>query len=431
MNFEQIMIRIGIDGTAIKSGLTKVGSLVKAWGTSLNASFKEYFSGITKGFLGAEIIGKALEFLDRAKEKILTIAHLSKVTGANTNFIQSMMQEAEKAGVSFDRMESSLTRFNRLLGAAKSGDVEAAKRLHDMGVAASITDVRTQNFTGSMHNLAVAFSKLNDKQAQAYLLQQAFGKGYADMVPIFERGVSAIDDMSRGNVFTKITQGAIGDFTTLWRSIKGAGSAAMATVLNLMDTPLHGVRVMGQLLGIVTSGTKPSEWSKTAKELASNEEKVTAQQQLQAMAEKEGISSAEMKNRILRERDSLLEKQAELTSQIADRDKLSVNEMEERARRLTGIKSPLERFRTVTPRMRMALGIRTLEEQSQVEFLRGNDQRSRQLQSEADQIRAANPWLKRMDVNPMLKTESELAIVNENLEPVKRMAQLVTSESTK
>jgi hypothetical protein len=101
--------------------------------------------------------------------------------------------------------------------------------------------------------------------------------------------------------------------------------------------------------------------------------------------------------------------------------------MAERARKATGLKGPLEMFHTVTPRMRTALKIKNLEEQAKVAFLQDNDTKSNQLQAEADQIRKSNSWMKRADVNPMQKTESELAKVILQLDPVKRMAEMVTN----
>ena len=98
------------------------------------------------------------------------------------------------------------------------------------------------------------------------------------------------------------------------------------------------------------------------------------------------------------------------------------------ARKLTGVKGPLEMMHTVTPRMRTALRIDTLEQRAKVATLRGNDAESNRLQTEADAIRKANPWLKRSDVNPMAKTETELGNIKEALEPVTRAAELVTND---
>ncbi len=431
MSIEQIMIRLGIDGTAINSGLGKVGAQVKAWGASLALGMKEYFGSITKGFLGAEVISKGFEFLGEVKNKILEIARVSKETGANTNFVQSIMLQAEKSGILFEELTQGIARFNKTLGAAKMGDVNATKTLSDIGVITKDTTVRTLTFTGAMHNLGVSFDKLNDKQKQAYILQQAFGKGYAQLTPLFENGVGAIDKMSQGNFFTRISEGSIGDFETIWHSFKTGAQSAMATVANLIDVPVMAVRKYWQTIGLITTGVMPftKKWRQDMDSMNKVQEEINTGKAMEIMADKDGVTVSEEKRRILQEQADLLEKQADLSATIADRDKLSVQEMDARYRRLTGVRGPLEQMHTVTPRMRIAHNIETLEERAKVAFLRGDDATSNRLQGEADQIRKANTWLKREDINPMLKTESELTKVNLKLEPVKRMAEMVTRDA--
>ena len=75
--------------------------------------------------------------------------------------------------------------------------------------------------------------------------------------------------------------------------------------------------------------------------------------------------------------------------------------------------------------------IKNLEEKSEIAWLRGDDKGSQKMQSEADRVRKSNPWMMRKDVNPMSKTEIELGRVNMQLEPVKRMAEIVTNTATK
>ncbi len=426
------MIRLGVDGTAVKAGLGKVGSMVKAWGASIANGFGELAKGIMKGFIGAEMVSKAFEFLSEIKRKILEISHISKATGANTNFIQSMMIEAEKAGVPFEKLTQSIARFNRTLGAAKMGNTEALKTLANMGVVTSLADAKQLSFTGSMHNLAVAFDKLADKQKQAYLLQQAFGRGYQEMMPIFERGASAVDAMSGGNFFTKISGGTIKDFETMWRAIKSGSAVAMAAGANAVGTIFDGYKKTAWVLGEATTarGWNDETMIEDLASMQDEESEITNEKELQAAADKDGVSVAQKKTLILQQHADLLEKLAELSSQKTDRDKESVSEMANRARKLTGTKGPLENFHTVTARMRTALQIETLEERAKVAFLRDDDPQAERLQSEADQIRKSNTWLKRTDQNPMQKTEQELIKVNEQLEPVSRMADMITKPST-
>ena len=430
MNIEQIIIRLGVDATAVKTGLGKVSASFKTWGVSIAHGMKEYFGSITKGFLGAEAITKTVEYFGELKNKILEIARIERETGANTNFVQGLQLDAAKAGRAFEGMDMSLIRFNKALGAAKEGSVDAIKKLYDIGIIGDKSEIKTLNFTKAMNKLAEAFDKTNDKAKQSALLGEAFGKGSASMSKVFEQGAEHVRGLSNGNFFTKISEGAITDFETAFSAIKISAQGAMATVINIIDFPFARVREGAQRLGLIFNGVLPftKRWKQDTESLAKTEEEINNEKTLGIMAEKDGISVQEEKTRILEKQKSLLEKQAELTADIADRDKESVAEMAANARKLTGVKGPLEMMHTVTPRMRTALRIDTLEQSAKVATLRGNDAESNRLQTEADAIRKANPWLKRSDVNPMAKTETELGNIKEALEPVTRAAKLVTND---
>lgn len=420
MNFEQIIIRLGVDASAVQSGLGRVGAYVKGW----SASLMHHIKGSVGAFLG---VGVALNGLEKMKEKILEIANLSRETGANTNFIQSMMQESEKVGIKFENMTGGIARFNKMLGAAKMGNTLAVKTLADMHIITDKNSVSSLNFTGAIHKLAVRFDELNDKQKQAYLLSQAFGRSYHDLFPLFEQGADTVEKMSHGNFFTKMSGGAIKDFGDVWRGTKSAAIVLGATAVNILDLIPRGVARISQGLGVLSRNPKMTseQYLKEVEAVNAEEEKHTFEKQLQIAAEKDGLSVQGEKNKLLIEENQLKEKSAELSARISDRDKLSVDEMAARARKLTGNRDPLEAFHTVTPRMRTALGIKNLEQSARVQFLLGNDQKRDALQSEADRLRAANPWMMRMDVKPMEKTEKSLDDINRKLDDVVRVTAYI------
>ena len=471
------MIKLGVDGSAVKSGLSGVTNTVKGWAMSASNMFGGVFkpaiakigsmpgtfkrvvitpilnavpfqAQLTKmranlrawavsarhelgGFGKMLMIGAVIKIANDAKEKILEVARVSKETGMSTNMVQGLMQQAERAGVKFEELTAGIARFNKTIGAAKMGDTNALKKLSDGGVITAGTSIKTMGLTKAMHNLAVAYDHAGSASERAYLLSQAFGKGYAAMTPIFEQGAVAVDKLGKGNFFTKISGSSITDLSAWWGGIKQVGEVVGATLTNVVGSSVHGIKLLSQTLGLLSKGVTPFSkdypraMQELAKEQEGREEEITFQKELQTAADKEGISVAEMKNKILQEQASLLEKQADLTAEIADRDKESVKDMASKARKLLGLKSPEEMFHTVTPRMRQALKIDTLEEKARIETLRGHDSNAQRLQSQADQIRKSSPWLMRKDQNPMLKTESELAKVNDQLEPVARMAKLV------
>ena len=105
MNFEQILIRLGVDGTAVKTGLGRVSAYAKAWGVGLVNDLKGTFGRVFA-------VGAAIEGLSRIREKMLEISAISRETGADTNFVQGMMQAADRLGISFDNAKMGLNRFN-------------------------------------------------------------------------------------------------------------------------------------------------------------------------------------------------------------------------------------------------------------------------------------------------------------------------------
>jgi hypothetical protein len=427
MNFNQILIRLGVDATAIRGGLARTGAMVKAWGAGLS---EEISSKLLKTFAVGYLFEKGLESLHEIKDEILEIKRLSEETGTSTNFIQSLMVEAKASGTSMEALTMPLVKFNQLVGMAKTGHTEAIIKLKDMGVITDQNDLKTLDYTRSIHNLSVAYDKLGDKQQRDALLQEAFGKSAFRMAPIFEKGTKYIDSMGAGNFFSKINSGSINDFSTAWTALKQFSLGATATVVNYLDLPLAMIRKYAQAAGAFAGGAR--SWGDIQKAMSDADklaEKSATDAAMAAMAAKDGITVEEEKAKIIDEQNQLLERQAELQGDITDRDKLGVTEMASKTRQIMGIKSPLEMSHLITPRMRTALKIDTLEERAKLAWERGDDKKSNALQSEADQIRRSSPWLKRGDVNPMQKTESELARVNEQLEPVMQMAQLVTKDS--
>jgi hypothetical protein len=399
MNFEQITIRLGVDATAVTAGLGKVGNYVKGWGVSLVSAMKSQLGSL----IGA---GMFLESLNKVKEKILEISRVSRETGASTNFVQGMMMKAAEVGADFNQMAAGIAKFNKLLGQAKMGSVGALKTLSDMHVLTDKNSISNLKFADAMHNLAIRFDQLNDKQKQAYLLSQAFGKGYTALTPVFEGGAKEVDELSDGNFFTKINPQVISDYAAAWKGLKIAGMGVLATFANLT-----GRRAL--LAGPIIDKMK------------SLDKRTSEEKDLQNIADQEGISIGQEKVKILEEQAKLLEQQAELSATIADRDKDSVETLAQESRKILGLKGPLLQAHTVTPRMRQALSIETLEERAKLAWRRGDDASSARFQSQADQLRSASPWLKRADQNPMLKTESELSRVNAQLAPISAAAALI------
>jgi len=462
MNFEQIMIKLGVDGSAVKVGLGSVTQTVKAWIPTIRQQIGSIFSGGAGGLANAfkkpfaamkaqmsllahdllgsmgRMLGGYIAFesikrgLESIKEQIIEVNRISEETGAGTNFVQSMMLQAKIAGVSLESLMAPIVKFNQLIGKAKMGDVSALEKLDEIGVAHNSGEANALGYEEAMKKLKVAFDHAGSSSKQDAILFDAFGRSSFRMSGIFRQSSEDFNKMFEDSFFTKLSTGTISDFMDMWRGLKVAGQSVMSTIGNIVDLPLKGVRVAAQFVGAISDGARNMTQINQAMQQTDKFEKEQGMQKALAnQASEEGVTVEEEKAKILNQQNDLLEKQAELTSEIADRDKMSVNDMASKARQIMGIKSPMERMHTVTPRMREALKIKNLEEKSEIAWLRGDDKGSQKMQSEADRVRKSNPWMMRKDVNPMSKTEIELGRVNMQLEPVKRMAEIVTNTATK
>jgi len=466
MNFEQIMIKLGVDGSAVKVGLGSVTQTVKAWIPTIRQQIGSIFSGGAGGLANAfkkpfaamkaqmsllahdlrgsmgRMLGGYIAFegikrgLESIKEQIIEVNRISEETGASTNFVQSMMLQANIAGVSLESLMSPIVKFNQLIGKAKMGDVSALAKLDEIGVAHNRGEANALGYEEAMKKLKVAFDHAGDSAKKDAILFDAFGRSSFRMAGIFRQSSADFNKMFEGNFFTKISSSSIDTMMDLQRGVKTVGQVAMSVGANVLNAVLWPWKKASQEIGILSTGQIPT-WKKISeidKESIRDNEKKAAAAAMENQAAKDGVTVEEEKAKILNSQNDLLEKQAELTSEIADRDKMSVNDMASKAQKAMGVITPMqmmEKMHTVTPRMRIAANIKTLEEQAQVAWLEGNDKASAKFQSEADRIRKSNPWMMRKDVNPMSKTELELGRVNMQLEPVKRMAEMVTNTTTK
>ncbi len=338
------------------------------------------------------------------------------------------MAKAEQAGVSVTSFTEPLKRFNALLGDAKRGMPDAAVKLADLGVITKKNEIKTLDLNSALAKLADRYKATGDAQQRAALLERAglspsFGR-------VLEGGSAGIKGMESSNPFTKISSGAIQDFGDMWKGVKVVTTSVLATVANIIDLPFRGVAKLSRAFGVfwATGLSGGKKYREAMKAVNDEEQKQSFNKSLAAEAEKEGITVQEKKAALISHQNEMLLRQKELSSEIADRNKVSISEMAAHARKFLGVIDPTRMNFTVSQRDRMALNIDQKEKQAQVAFEHGDDKTAQRLTSEALQLRKGFSAASFKDREPMLKTEIELAKVNLQLEPVKRMAEFVNQE---
>lgn len=410
---------------SLKGAFTRTSAYASGWATSLSHELK----GKLGGFLAA---GFAVEAFAEIKNQIIEIKRLSEETGTNTNFIQSLMVESKITGTSIEALTMPLIHFNKTIGDAKQGLPGAVNLLHDMGIVTKGSEVSTLNLTTGMMKLKEQFDKLGDVQKQDALLNDAFGKSAFRMSAIFRQTGKDFSAMFEGNFFTKISSSAIDTVGDLQSGFKMVGQTAMSVGVNAVNAILTPYKKLSQAIGILSTGQLPTlaKLRQIDQQSIEDGEKKAKQALVQNLAEQDGITVQEEKTKILNEQNELLERQAELTADINDQNKPTLQAMADHARKLLGIRKPQNN--TVSKQDREALRIDTLEERAKIAYEHGDTKAGRSLTNEANQARAGlGDSFARKDKFPMAKTEIELAKVNSQLEPVKRMADLIVTEHQK
>lgn len=436
---EQILIRMGVDAKAVVTGLNAVTITARSWANTISQTISSPFQkaqtaangyfknigtsmlGSLKGFLPALAAGVILETLAKISEKISDIKRVAQATGANSNFIQSLMLKG-----SIDEFTMPLVKFSTLLGNAKNGMPDAILKLNDMGVTTAKAGAKTLTYTQAIHNLAVAYQNLKDPSQKAALLTEAFGRSGYKMAQIFNQGVGAVDKMNQNSIF-KISPSTISDFSTVKNDLKMIGNGAMAATANFLGGITKGYKTITGFVGAIAGGAKNfTEINRSMMQVNQQEQEKFLNEGLANAAAEEGITVQEKKSEIINKQNELLQKQQELQSEIDDRGKSTIAEMAAHARKRLGIPEPQNY--TVSAREREALRIDTLEKKSKIAFDNGDDEKFKGLRSEADRARAGFAGGTYKDRNPLGRTEVELAKVNDQLAPVKRMADLINAE---
>jgi hypothetical protein len=416
--FDQILIRMGVDARGVVVGLNSVTSQVKSWGMTLAEEIK----GKVGGFFAA---GAVIEGFSKVREEVQEISRLSEELGVSTNFIQSLQLKSQQMGMSLESISRPFVFFNRQIGEAKRGIPSVIESLHDMGVISNQNQISTLTYAQAMSNLKVQFDKIGDAAKQDALLNEAFGRSSYQMAFIFRQTQAEFDKMNEGNFFTKFSPAAVTTIQRNWSGVKAVIYGIGATFSNVYGYAEKGTDIFANWLKQPLL-QNPLKGFQAAKAVTDEQFKQIDNQNQMAQKAQDDIQVEQEKADLLSKQSDLLERQLELTSEISDRGKSSVEDMAEDYRRKLGLPKP--RLYGVTPREATAYEIKNLEDRSSIAFEQGNDALYKSLQSEALRIRQANPWLKLSDRDPFMRTNIELQAINQQLGPVKEAANLILTE---
>lgn len=178
MNIEEVMIKLGVDSSAIATGMRGVVGMVQDAGQRMRRGLESAFNNLAAPISIAGIgmqFGKVLKMVEDLKAA-------AESKGVSTGFLQDLQNIGQAAGLNATALDKMLNKFTRTLPVGS--DVEQA-------------------FMGMADKIAATV----DPVERARMATDAFGKSGMEMLRVMSGGSAGIREMAKS--FDKLTEAEI------------------------------------------------------------------------------------------------------------------------------------------------------------------------------------------------------------------------------
>lgn len=150
-------------------------------------------AGIATAGIGIAVVA-AGKFLQKSVGDFTQLAakvdQFSRVTRASAEDSSRLIAALDDLGISAEAGTGSFAALSRNLD---------SKKFKDLNIEIARTSTGATDLTGTFRNVLVALEKIPDPIQRANVLTAAFGKSYADILPLIERGAAGFDKLVKGN----------------------------------------------------------------------------------------------------------------------------------------------------------------------------------------------------------------------------------------
>ena len=173
------------------SGLNKLDKKLQATTaktTALTAGFSK-MGGALAGVVGiagfTAFSSKLLEVGDRLDKVAIQ-------TGLTVEQLQALQFASSQSGVATETFNSSMNKFNRILGEALDGIPKAQESYKSLGISIRKEDGTVKNSATLLLEVADAFKDIEDPAIKAKKATDLFGRAGIDLIPMLQNGADDI-----------------------------------------------------------------------------------------------------------------------------------------------------------------------------------------------------------------------------------------------
>lgn len=181
------------------SDLSELGTKVG----SANAYLLKLGAVVASSFAGFAVAEIAVQKFTRAFRGMDALTDLRAVTGSSVENLSALEDVALRTGTSFEGLETTLVRFNKVLTDSKAGS-EGAQALEALGLGAK--QLRDLDPAEALRRTSVALAGFANDGNKARLVQVLFGKSVKEVAPFLEE--LATKSKLTGTVSTKAAEDA-------------------------------------------------------------------------------------------------------------------------------------------------------------------------------------------------------------------------------
>ncbi|MFZ4546722.1 MAG: hypothetical protein ACOYN4_04775, partial [Bacteroidales bacterium] len=171
---------------------------------------------------GGVITGALFADVQNIAEKAKQIQFSSQKIGLSTTEFQKLGYAASKSGMEISQFETGIGRLSKMMVGASLGQKASIKIMNYAGISANDASGKLKSTTEILKELSNKFQSAPDGPKKTALAMMLFGKSGKDMIPLLNKGGTAIDEL--GAKFAK--SGALLDKEAIEKFKKYRGSIA-------------------------------------------------------------------------------------------------------------------------------------------------------------------------------------------------------------
>jgi hypothetical protein len=201
-----ISVDLAVKSAAFEAGFKKAGATVERESNRMAAATKRaqgviggLFTGIATGaaLAGVASLSGALAKAGKALRDFDDIADTSRTLGLTTKAFQTLGFAALEAGVSQEKLNSSLGIFAKNVGLAKTGQGALVAGLKELNPELLQNIINADSQAERLDLVADAMARAGSATERAALATTIFGKGGLEMVRILDKGAAGLDDFAK------------------------------------------------------------------------------------------------------------------------------------------------------------------------------------------------------------------------------------------